>query len=102
MAEMARELEGELGGMSDATKAQLAHLATQSGKAIAALMRDETMSAEAKAEALAKIKQQTREDAQKVLAQNSKASLAAENAERKIGVATKDIENTVQRIAQID
>merc|ERR1719224_334322 len=87
--------------MSEHEKKQIALLAAQRGKAIAALMANEKLSRAEKAEQLAKIKAQCREEARKVLEANNEAGLEAENAERKINVAQADIENVVERIGAL-
>lgn len=101
MNDLGDHLQHDLGSMSEHEKKQIALLAAQSGKAIAALMANEKLSRAEKAEQLAKIKAQCREEARKVLEANNEAGLEAENAERKINVAQADIENVVERIGAL-
>jgi len=102
MAALGEGLEGELGDMSHETTLQLALLAKQSGAEIAALMADQSKSAEEKAKLLAKIKADARARAAKLLEANGRVDLDATTNKRKLEAATKEVQDAISRIANLD
>lgn len=104
--EQMRHLKTALGDqmrdLSDVAEQRLAALAARSGKEIAELMKNEELTAEERAAALAKIKEAARQRSQEIVEQDGHMKLEQDTMSRKLTIAGDEVEQFMSRIASLE
>jgi len=104
--EQMRHLKSALGDqmrdLSAVAEQRLAALAARSGKEIAELMKNEELTAEERAAALAKIKEAARQRSQEIVEQDGHMKLEQDTMARKLTIAGDEVEQFMSRIASLE
>lgn len=94
-------LQGKMGELNDVSRARLRQLSEESGAKIAELMKRTDLSEAERAAKLAELRASAREAARNIAAQNGRLELEQETAARNLKVATKEVADSMTRIAQL-
>lgn len=102
MRRMKAKLQGEVGEVSAVAEARLADLAASNGRAIADLLRNEKLTEAERAARLEQIRKEAREGASRIMESDAKMALDQKMTERKIKLASNDVEQFMGRVASLE
>lgn len=102
MQHLSKELDADIGKLSQGSKAQLARMAQTAGHEIAALLANERLDDKERGERIAKVKETMAERAREILAETQRVELSQAMYERGVTIAAGDLQTAMMRIANLE
>lgn len=100
--ELNKKLGAEMEGISALAQSRIAALAESAGKEIAAIMADESLTAEEKAKKIAEVRKRAHAMVLEIIKADARNALEEKHMARHLEVSIKDVEAAMSRIANLE